>query len=293
MCVKGGGGGGSGGEGGGGERDRETEKQRGEIEGWERQRQGWKGKEEELKKIPFPRRRQAIVQVTKEDVPAIQRAAEVQALFGSLNHYVQSSCVQNTRTHSHTRTHTQTDKHTHTHTHTHSHTHIHVRIHTYIHRHTHTYKQTHRKHTNITTQHIDADAKCGMQQVSMNADVHHACRCAYIRMCVCACVHVCVRMCECECASCGAHTGNAQREENCCKCKTETCVEKSSEKGPEHGGPRHSIAHAVFKHLRPRLGFSFHGLGFPMPPAQGLRLQSPASSSVGEAVHGGRGTWAS
>ena len=93
-------------------------------------------------------------------------------------------------THSLTHTDTQTDRQTHTHTHSLTHTHIHVRIHTYIHRHTHTYKQTHRKHTNITTQHIDADAKCGMQQVSMNADVHHACRCAYIRMCVCACMHV-------------------------------------------------------------------------------------------------------
>jgi len=142
VFVWGGGEDGSGGEGGGRERDRETEKQRGEIEGWERQRQGWKGKEGELKKIPFPRRRQAIVQVTKEDVPAIQRAAEVQALFGSLNHYVQSSCVQNTRTHSHTRTHRQTDKHTHTHTHSLTHTYTCAYTHTYTDTHTHTNKHT-------------------------------------------------------------------------------------------------------------------------------------------------------
>ena len=146
VCVWGGGVG-SGGEGGGRERDRETEKQRGEIEGWERQRQGWKGKEGELKKIPFPRRRQAIVQVTKEDVPAIQRAAEVQALFGSLNHYVQCSCVHNTRTHTQTRT----NRHGHTHTHTHTHS-LTLTL-TYTCAYTHTYTETYtytNKHTKNT-----------------------------------------------------------------------------------------------------------------------------------------------
>ena len=167
-------------------------------------------------------------------MPAIQRAAEVEALFGSLHHYVQCSCAQ----------------HTHTHTHT----------------------QTHKHHM---TEHR---CRCKVWHAS---GVHVCGRASCTRVCVYS--HVCARARAR--VSVSAHTGNEQRK--CCKhAETETCVEKNSEKGPEHGGPRHPIAHAVCKHLRPRSGFSFYGLGFLMPCVRNHPLTTT------QAVHDGRGTWA-